>query len=438
MQPNAIAYAILCHNNAAHVEEQFSLLWSPKDLFFYHVDAKAPETLHSLVATLAATYANVFAVPPLLCSWGGFSLVDAMLQLAAWSVGKAETWTHLVFLSEQHLPLRSRAGLRAALEAGRSYLACTPLSHFSETALADITHRFARHIQEVPGVGGFPVPGTHGTVPLGLHHGSQWMILSRDASVQLVRDRSDTFWQPFRASLLADETAIQTWFARNCPAAIRERLAGNRTFVSAPIDGGSPDMTFNGTNFFIAVQKDFLFIRKRPEVLPAPVQAYLDDVTPSAARPRQLGAGFAFRSPSNPAGLFVEMTFACLNGALAQSGGGIVDRMPPEVPGPPFFGLVRTQAPLSALRIFVMSGDLRCFKIAVMTEDSSEDYAAATLRGCETTLTKVRGWGVWHHRELHFADDVDGGVQTITSLAEIGSLAGTIYQTVRRSLTLTD
>ncbi len=434
----AIAYAILCHQNAGQVAEQFSILWSADDFFFYHVDAKAPDSLHRLVAMLAATHDNVFAVPPLLCSWGGFSLVEAMLELAAWSAGKARTWTHLVYLSEQHLPLRSRAATRAALKAGWSYLACTPLSHFDGTALADINHRFARHVVEVAGVGGFALAGVHGDTPPGLHHGSQWMILSRDACVQLVQDRDDAFWQPFRSSLLADETAIQTWFAQSCHAAIRERLAQNRTFVSAPVDGGSPDATFNATNFFVAVQREFLFIRKRPAVLPLPVRTYLDEISPPCARPplpRGARAPFCPQAPDKP---IVEAIFACLNGALAQSGSGIaVDRMPPEVQGPPFFGLVRTQAPLAGLNIFVMSGDLHSFKIAVMTREPSESYAPATLRGCETILTKVRGWGVWHHREVHVGADAESGIHTMHALADLGRLAASLCLTVRSALELT-
>ena len=425
------AYAILCHESSTFVAEQFEFLWHPENFYFYHVDLKGSEALHNLVAKLAGTYGNVFVVPSLLCSWGGFSLVEATLRLLAWAVKKAGAWSHFILLSEQHLPLVDQLELEHALEIGRSYLACVPLEAFRDLPRADLLHRFAGDYFEVPGVGSFRVgaPSFDRLFIEKVHHGSQWMVLARPACESLVKDENAEFWERFKGSLFSDETAIQTWFRHHLDKRFQNYDNRNMSFIAAPIDGGSPDMIFNEANYFTAKEKGFLFIRKRPTVLAARVRDNLELIKkyPGGKPPVPQTANVHAREIGSPCGHIVDSIFLYLNFVLGQSPFGTrIARFPPQVPGPAFFGLVESDTGIGDLLLLVVSGDLITFKVVATTNASANDYAEPRHQLYDTTVLKVRGYQLCHHREVHVGKDMNAGIVTASSLQDLRRVAAMI------------
>ncbi len=286
----SIAYGVLCHASAKRVADQFRYIWSPDCFCFYHVDRKAPDILHGLTMALQTAYDNVFVVPSMWCSWGGFSLVEAMLALTNAAVRQGGNWSHFVFLSEQHLPLVSHQDILNTLETGESYVQRRGFREIDPHGQDDLMHRFEAEYREIPGVGGFRAKPREPRSDFiaELWHGSQWMVLSRPACELLSLTSRDLFRNVFSTSLLPDETAIQTWFAHSDNLVACRNQRRNLTFVASPSVGGSDDMTFRETNFFDAIRKGYLFIRKRPDVLPQSVHDHLNKAIPSASRVRIL------------------------------------------------------------------------------------------------------------------------------------------------------
>ncbi len=142
----ALATFVLCHRSAEHVADLVRLIYRADDIFLLHADAKAPAELHATLAFLSARFPNVHVLPSALCSWAGWSLVDATLRGIVAALSLPAAWDHFVLLSEQHVPLHTAGTTAAALTPGVSYLDASPVSAMSGAGRADVMHRFAaRH-----------------------------------------------------------------------------------------------------------------------------------------------------------------------------------------------------------------------------------------------------------------------------------------------------
>ncbi len=345
---------------------------------------------------------------------------------------KVEPCTHFVFLSEQHLPLAADTSIKASLAVGTSYLDATRWFEKDARAQADILQRFGKHV-ELPGVGGFPMHSNVTTPepPDRLSHGSQWMVLSFDAYAALAEEAAGNLFADFSSSILADETAIQTWFGRNQEDRGWRVVQRNMTFVSAPADGGSPDMIFSERNFFEAINRGCLFIRKRPEELPERVKSVL--------------AGFAglqmrhserrIAGPVRPS-LGADAILACLNSILCVGG---EDRqlllMPRNLVDPAFF-CVWEQQSRHGCALFVVSADLLHFKVAVVSTQPSDDYSTVRIGGIDSSLLKVRAKSLWYHREFHMGDDLPPSFVMVETLDGLSVLARTVAAYQQRLCTV--
>jgi hypothetical protein len=247
------------------------------------------------VKTLEHEFDNVFQLERIVCSWGGFSLVEAELRGLEWAVSNLQGWTHFLLLSEQHLPLCPPEKTRNSLEPGVSYCQTDDVSSFWPGAKADIEHRFERLYYELKGIGGFGLATR--SLPSSffesLHHGSQWMVLAHNAATMVVEHLGSPFWDDFRLSILADETAIQTLLVNKKETyglAIENR---NVSFIAWPHLTDNNALIFNTENYFDAARQGFLFARKRPEQLPQEILSHIGDF-PSAKELDVLGD---FRRP---------------------------------------------------------------------------------------------------------------------------------------------
>ena len=85
-----VAYAVLCHHSPRHVGELVRALHHPDQPILLHADAKAPPALHAALRDLTGLLPNVHVVDSVLCSWGGFSLVEATLRCLGAALAMAE------------------------------------------------------------------------------------------------------------------------------------------------------------------------------------------------------------------------------------------------------------------------------------------------------------------------------------------------------------
>lgn len=279
MIPSPVCYLILCHSSSSYVEFLFRSIFNRRDYFLFHVDAKATIELSDFVNTLERQFDNVFQLERIVCSWGGFSLVEAELRGLEWAVSNLQGWTHFLVLSEQHLPLFPAEKIRNSLTPGVSYCQTDDFSSFWPGAKADLEHRFERVYHELRGIGGFGLATR--SLPSRffetLHHGSQWMVLAHNAATVVVEHLGSPFWEDFRLSILADETAIQSLLMNKKEIyglAIENR---NMSFIAWPHLTDNNGLIFNTENYFDAAQKGFLFARKRPEHLPQEILSHISD-----------------------------------------------------------------------------------------------------------------------------------------------------------------
>jgi hypothetical protein len=412
-----LAYFLMCHRMPDAVVDLVRTIWRPEHFYLVHVDAKAGAALRETVARLAAALPNVHVLPPRLCGWGGWSLVETMLRGIDRALALDPAWTHFVPLSEGHVPLRTPDAMAAALTPGVSRIEAQRVSDLDPHARADVLHRFRARYRELPGVGLFPL-GPRALPELltaMLYHGSQWLVLARDACARLhTLPPEAPAWSPFRNSLLADETALPTILLGGEAGrglAIERRPT---TFIAWPHVSGTDDWTFSEANFFAARDAGFLFIRKRPRDLP----------------PRVARAVARVRGPMQPPPLPPpDETFtrgapvAALSDALLRAlretcPGLVVETWAPQRVGgsPSCFLVPRCPALPASLHAALLSEDFSTFKaVLAWGGQPDDDYALRTLGGVPTWLMKVRIWDLFLMREVLLPEIADAGFLTLAS-----------------------
>jgi hypothetical protein len=422
-----LVYCVLCHHAPDDVRDLLALIHRPEHHYLLHVDRKASARLHETAARLATAAANVHVLPSALCAWAGWSLVATTLRAIAQACAMADDWSHFILLSETHVPLHSPEATQAALRAGVSVMEARPLSELHRDARNDVLHRFAARYHELPGVGGFA------TVPRALspaflatvHHGGQWLVLARDACARLAAARESPIWEPFRTSLLPDETALQSVLLGSD---IGRGLAIQRaatTYVAWPSLGGVGDMRFGEANFFDARAQNYLFIRKRPAVLPEKVAEALAEWR-APMEPPPLPEG----NEVVPGGPEVAALAAALYQGLAARFNGIeVMTLRPRHAGggPTAFLHVRWPGLPAPLVVALVSEDLAQFKALLAWRVPFDmNFRTVTLGGYPTSLLKVRLPDLFEAREVILPDLLGGGFITIAPGGSIAPLLATL------------
>jgi hypothetical protein len=419
----ALAYCILCHHSPGAVADLFRHIWRPDHHYILHADRKSAPAVHETVARLARAFPNVHALPSGLCSWGGWSLVAATLRGIDHACALTGHWSHFVLLSESHVPLVSPEAAAAALRPGVSYIEAGPVARMNRDGRADVMHRFAARYHEVPGVGMFAT--TPQALPPAflatLHHGGQWIVLARDACERLrARLHDAALWEPFRTSLLADETALQTVLlgTEAGKGLTIERRA--TTFVGWPSLGGNADTTFTEQNFHEQA-KGFLFIRKRPKELPPSVARALAPMRMQEPLPALPEATDSFTG-----GAPVSALAALLRQALQPRYPCIdVSALLPLRTGgsPSCFLQVRWPGLPQPLGVALLSEDLAQFKVMLAwMRETGNIFTTGTLGGYPTSLIRARLWDLFLTREVVLPDLPGGGFVSMSQGAPLDRL----------------
>ncbi|AMB46092.1 beta-1,6-N-acetylglucosaminyltransferase [Methylobacterium sp. AMS5] len=422
------AYFITCHHSPAFVRDQFRFLYHPDHLYLYHVDAKAPEALHETVRRLAQAFPNVAVLPSRHYAWASYSQVATTLDAVAWALKAAPAWSHLVALSEQHCPLRNPAELADALQPGVSYVAATPFAAMYPSGQEDLVHRSSMDYRELPGVGSFGVSALARDPDFltRLHHGSNWYVLSRQACTYLYEAESclpDA--ARFRCCVHADENMLQTMLAqangRAGTIACRET-----TFVAWPHIIGNDSMIFREVDFFTARDEGWLFIRKRPTVLPALVAATLE--TSAAMTESDLTRAIGDLPKLVPAvpdadGVALARKVAR---AVVRRGRGVRADLPNLRYGlrDPLFSLTFQTARIpDDVEVRVISQNLMDFRVLLLSmTPPTVDFTTRHIHGRLAPLLRVRCADFFCRREILVPEDPAHGFWTLPSDGSISGL----------------
>ena len=404
----AVVYAVLCHRSPHDVAELVRRLYHPGHQVILHADRKAPAALHDLLARLAASFPDIHVLESALCAWGGWSLVDATLRAIGRAVDLPDPWRHFVLLGEQHVPLQPPAAIERSLPDGVSFIEARSLTTMDRATRADLLHRFAGEYRELPGVGMFAAgpSAAESVAPQALRFGSQWVVLAREACERLATRDVAALWQPFRTSLVADETALPSVLLGTAVGRGLEIRNACPTFTAWPHLGGDADSSFTDQAARAARARGMLFIRKRPRVLPPFTRALL------AAMPRRPAL-----PPSDPP---PEKRAADVAGLAATLGGMLRGRFPDlsiraTEPGNPAccLWLQPTAAP-QPLLVCLVSADMGAFKV-LLAWRRRFDGSLATVRlgGYAATVMGARLPGLTLAREVHLPELPDHGFVSI-------------------------
>lgn len=238
------AYLVLAHENAGQLAALIARLCPPgsPDRVFLHIDRKSALT-NELQALAATTPALRLVTPAVSVHWGHISQVQATRSLLRAALAEGFDLAHL--LSGTDWPVTPRERI-AAEAADRCWIEATPGEQAERMAvfrldslwlrpdgsrpfdwyrarlLKALSHRLPRRTSQPWGP---------------WHKGSQWWSLPSAvcATVLAELDRGFAMGR-FRATVCADEHAIQTIVAHHFP----DRISGNRRFIQWDALSASP------------------------------------------------------------------------------------------------------------------------------------------------------------------------------------------------------
>lgn len=421
-----IVYGILCHHSAEYVQEQYRLLYTPDTYFIYHIDETAPSNLRSLVEQLALHNPNVSLVPSKPCSWAGFSLTQAMLNIMSAAL-LMKSWSHIVFLSEVHLPLQSNEFISTALEQNHNYAEIYEYNTFYQPGKIDIRSRYYQIYEELPGVGSFSTALREPPKEFydSLRHGSQWIILCHKTCEQLQDKTNKIFLDIFQKSVLSDENALQTWIANiNDSEVINENR--KLTYVADPSHGGKNDMTFSEDLFFQAKEKKFLFIRKRSQQVPDSINNLYEILNPEKERPTRIPYNkdtYKFNEK-----ISAQSLSEYLNTKIQEFGSLIPVSEYNDKPA--FFYKLLSDEIEHPFGIYIASQDLIHFKIIAAYLVPFNGFGDSIVGEYRTSIIRARLTDLSFAQEIHVADDLNHGfvkVESLDNASALTSLLKDIY-----------
>ena len=309
----SIAYLIMGHRGFAHmtISRLIRVLWHPTHLFLIHLDKRTKATAVDDMRTRYATYPNVHVMADARrrsIGWGAFSMVDLLLHAIATALAANPHLDFFINLSDADVALRTNREVVGFLSGfkGHSFVA----TKFPQAdAMRYHAHMHMRRSSwlECDGEGFLIVNQTAGSffgdegrrccyarsgpiiyasaqLPVsrpappegwGFYHGSQWLVLARNAAEWLVRDPAPSaLARHMRLTYMADETYVQTALQHS---PFRESIVNhNLRYIDWPHGYGDPNaywasmggrhisgpMVLTDALFMRAVGSPALFARK--------------------------------------------------------------------------------------------------------------------------------------------------------------------------------
>ena len=212
-----IVYLVLAHRNLDQISRLMSRLVGERARVLLHVDARTDIASHE--ASWRSMEGVDLAVKRRRCDWGGFSLVQATLDLVAQALREQPTAERLILLSGQDYPIKPAKQIHEFLldaHPGTSFMEYhrLPRSDWGPdgglSRISDIHFRVAGRRRSLRNTSfGLPRRLPSGVVP---YQGGQYWSLTRQAA-EFVADaanrRADVL-RIFRRAAVPDELVFQT------------------------------------------------------------------------------------------------------------------------------------------------------------------------------------------------------------------------------------
>src|SRR3984885_533444 len=261
-----IAYLVLTHGLPYQAIDFLWSVWREEDAYFVHVDRKSPAIAGAAFRAIAAARPNIHVVPSVICTWGGFTLIEAELRCLMVALAADPIWSHAVLVSGTHLPLRRADSLAAILEPECSYLTFHRIDlEFAKleppNSWSRIAQRLTYEYQEVPGLGDLRGSAKSPPSDITFFWGSPWWILSRAAAEFVCSSRQSPFSEFFRTSAIPNESYFQT-ILLNSP--LRDQLR-HRQIVWQKWSANGRPLYLSDDDIQTALTSDQLFARKASE-----------------------------------------------------------------------------------------------------------------------------------------------------------------------------
>lgn len=144
---------MMAHSTPVMMAHNISLLDDPQVDFFIHIDAKSPLQEFQHLRWLPQ-YSKVVFVPRVRVNWGGYSVIEAELQLFKAAVSGGYDYFHLISESDL-LVVSKKSFLSRFLEKERYFIEIRPLVGWRETLRAQQFYPWQEH----PWFGKDPVGG---------------------------------------------------------------------------------------------------------------------------------------------------------------------------------------------------------------------------------------------------------------------------------------
>ena len=186
-EPMAFVVIVSAEQTFSALVRLLHALDGPGHSYLVHVDAKAPEALHSQAASLPSLMSDARALrvlKPISVSWGGPSMLRVELEAIRELLGTGRYWRHVLVLSGSDYPLRT------VDEMSASFARLGPFSHFEIFYQHDgfLSNRGYEHVcVECAGWTYRVRSGKAKPSGIDLWGGSSWVTLSRAFSFFVVQ-----------------------------------------------------------------------------------------------------------------------------------------------------------------------------------------------------------------------------------------------------------
>ncbi|WPV64036.1 beta-1,6-N-acetylglucosaminyltransferase [Chitinophaga sp. LS1] len=216
-----INYLILAHSNLQQVDLMINTLMMPNTYFHIHIDKKV--SLKEIQSHSFYTNKNVILLKRRKSlNWGGFSLVEATLNLMESGIKKSRSGGYFVLLSGKDFPIQSNHKIHSFLadNYGSEFIKCDPLpfKNWNNGGLERIQYywlgdilptEISRNFYQFQIEKNLPRPFFEDFHPFG---GSQWWCLTSDCILYILKfiRFNPILLDFFKFSFIPDELFFQT------------------------------------------------------------------------------------------------------------------------------------------------------------------------------------------------------------------------------------
>jgi hypothetical protein len=116
VRPMKIAFFIAAHRLERQFDWLFKSIWNEEDIFLVHICAAASDDFVREVRRVTKHCSNVYFLPRIPITWGGWSLVETNLAAIRFLCSMPKEWNYFINLSGQDYLIRPLQELREFLE----------------------------------------------------------------------------------------------------------------------------------------------------------------------------------------------------------------------------------------------------------------------------------------------------------------------------------